>query len=229
MSRAHKPVVDLRTYRIRRGGMPLFLRLAETIVLPVMLRHIGPPLAYYVTDIGPQDEVMHLWGFDSLGDMEARRRARNLDPQWPQYAVASEGLIERQETRVVRRVAFPVLDDAPAPDAAKTVVEFRITSIRRGTMVDFQRILLAIALPVQLRHLGAPVALYVSEIGPQNELIQLWAFDSLADLETRRAARDREPAWAEYLAATESMITSELTRAVRRVQFGALTPPRNVT
>ena len=223
MSNAQKAIVDLRTYTIRRGGMPLFVRLAETHVCPVMLRHVGAPLAYYVTDIGPQDEVTHLWGYDSVADMEARRQARNLDPEWPSYIEASRGLIDTQETRVVRRVPLPSVDHLPLPDPAKALVDFRVATIRRGTMAEFLGLFQTLALPVQLRHVGAPVAMYVSEIGPLNELIQLWAFDSLADLEARRTARDREPAWSEFLTTTESMVLSETTKAVRRVQFG--TPP----
>ena len=77
-----KPVVDLRIYTIRRRSMPEFLRISETLAMPVQLRHIGPPLAYYVTDIGPQNQVIHLWPYDSVADMESRRAARNQDPEW---------------------------------------------------------------------------------------------------------------------------------------------------
>jgi hypothetical protein len=222
MSPTSKPVVDLRIYKMRRGGVPRFLELTDTMVIPVMLRHVGPPLAYFVTDIGPQDEVIHLWGYDSLGDMETRRRARNLDPQWPQYPEASRGLIERQDTRVGRSLALPILDGVPAPDPAKRIVEFRITSLHRGPMPEYQKLLQTLALPVQLRHFGPQVALYTADIGPQNEVVQLWSFDSLADYEARRAARDREPDWARFLAATESMVASELTRLSRRAQFASL-------
>lgn len=219
MSITTKPVVDFRTYTMRRGGVPLFLQLTQKHVLPVHARHIGQPLGYFATDIGPQDEVMHLWAYEGLGDMEARRRARDHDPEWPSYAVASKGLIEKQETRVVRRADFAQVDALPAPDPGKAVVGFRTTSLRRGVMPEFRRLMESLALPAQIRHFGAPVALYVSEVGLQNEFIQLWAFDSLADLETRRAARDREPAWTEFLAATESMVMAETTKVTRRVQF----------
>ncbi len=224
MTDSPKPVVDLRTYRIRRGGMPLFLRLSQTHVFPVMQRHVGAPLGYYVTVIGAQDEVTHLWGYDSVGDMETRRLARNQDPEWPRYAVDSRDLIDVQETRVVRRLALPSLAAAPRPDPAKPVVEFKVTTIRRGTMPDFLRRYEELAVPAQLRHVGAPDGLYLAEIGPQNQVTQLSAFDSLADYEARTAARDREPAWAQFQAATESMVLAETTKATRRVAFGAAGP-----
>ena len=75
-----------------------------------------------------------------------------------------------------------------------------------------------------MRHVGAPDGLYLAEIGPQNQVTQLSAFDSLADYEARTAARDREPAWAQFQAATESMVLAETTKATRRVAFGAAGP-----
>lgn len=221
MSNAAKPVVDLRTYKIRPGGMPLFLHLTQTQVLPVMLRHVGLPLAYYVTVVGPQDEVTHLWGYDSVGDMEARRQARNQDPEWPRYLAASRDLIDVQDTRVVRRVSLRSLDAAGTPDATKGLVEIKVSSIRRGTMPDYLRLFEELAVPMLVQHVGTPAGVYTTEIGPQNQLIQIWPFASLADYEARTAARDSEPAWTQFETAAESMVLGESTKIARRVPFGA--------
>jgi len=217
-----KPVVDLRTYTIRRRSMDKFLSISDTLAMPVQLRHIGPPLAYYVTDIGPQNQVIHLWPYESVGDMEERRIARNKDPDWQIYVAASQGIILEQETRVVRRVPFKGVDELSATVADKPLVDFRIYTIQRGSMPEFLRISETLAMPVQLRHLGPPLAYYLSEIGPQNQVIHLWGYDSLADLETRRAARNRDPEWAIYLKASEGLILEQETRAVRRVPFASL-------
>jgi len=72
--------------------------------LKVQLRHIGPPIGYYLTIVGNLQQITHIWGYDSMGDMEARRNARNADPEWQTYLDASEGIYERQETQVLRRL-----------------------------------------------------------------------------------------------------------------------------
>jgi hypothetical protein len=212
-----KAIVDLRIYTMRQGGVPEFLRLAKEIVVPVQLRHIGPPVAYYVTEIGPQQEVMHLWGYDDLGDMETRRKARNCDPDWPQYAVASDGLITKQDTSILRRIQLPDEDGVADAIAEKPVVEFIVTTIQRSRILEFQRLLLEKALNVQWRHMGSPVSLYRSEVGHLNQIIQLWGFDDYADLEACRLARDQDPEWKEYLKAVETMIEDEHIRILRRV------------
>ena len=212
-----KAIVDLRIYTMRPGGIPEFLRLARSIVLPVQLRHIGPPIAYYVTDIGPQEEVIHLWGYDSLGDMQTRREARNLDPDWPQYAQESAGLIEAQVTTLVNRVALSMPAEAVAASANKPLVEMRTTTVRRGSMAQMLALFQQQALPLQLRHIGAPLGLYVSDIGHINQLIQLWGFDNYADMEARRALREQEPAWSQYKKALEPLVLAENIRTVRSV------------
>jgi hypothetical protein len=69
---ASKPVIDLLIHTIRPRGMPEYLKLFEELALPVARRHLGEPLGYYVTQIGPLNQVVHLWAFESLADMEQR-------------------------------------------------------------------------------------------------------------------------------------------------------------
>jgi hypothetical protein len=104
-----KPIIDMRIYTIRPRGMPEYLKLFEEMALPIQLRHIGPPIGYYTGEIGALNQVVHLWGFDSLADMEARRAARNADPGWPNYLAASAHLMLAQENRIIRRVDFKSL------------------------------------------------------------------------------------------------------------------------
>jgi NIPSNAP len=49
------------------------------------------------------------------------------------------------------------------------------------------------------------VAFYVSEIGPLNQVVHMWEFDSLAHLERCRAAIAADPASARHLAATDGI------------------------
>jgi hypothetical protein len=106
---AQPNIVDMRIYTIRPQGMPAFLKIFEEHGLPLQLKYLGPPVGYYTTEIGPLNQVVHMWGYESLADMEARRAARNADPAWQAYARMTEGFITAQETRIVKRVAFKAL------------------------------------------------------------------------------------------------------------------------
>ncbi len=101
-----KPIVDIRTYTIRPRGVPEFLRLFEELALPIALRHWGPPVAFYVSEVGPLNQVVHMWEFESLADMERCRAAIYNDPEFAKYVAATDGMIVAQEDRIVRRVVF---------------------------------------------------------------------------------------------------------------------------
>ncbi|MBP2232576.1 hypothetical protein J2847_005907 [Azospirillum agricola] len=104
-----KPLVDLRVYTIALRRIPDFLEVFDRLAMPVQLRHLGPPIGFYTADIGPLNQVVHLWGYDSLADLEARCAARNADPEWPAYLAASGSLIVAQENRIVRVAPLPSL------------------------------------------------------------------------------------------------------------------------
>jgi len=106
---AEKTVIDHRIYTIKPRGMAEFLEVFETLAMPVLLRTLGRPLGFYVSDIGPLNQVVHLWGYESLADYDRRRKARDADPDFPAYLRASAHLIVAQETRLLSRVEFKSL------------------------------------------------------------------------------------------------------------------------
>jgi NIPSNAP len=103
------PLVDLRTYTIRLRGMAEFLDVFDRLAMPVQLKYLGPPLGMFTSAVGPLNQVVHLWGFDNMGDFEARHAARDKDRDWPAYLQASTHLITAQENRLIRRVDLPSL------------------------------------------------------------------------------------------------------------------------
>ena len=102
-------VLDMRTYTIRPRGVPEFVRLWEELMLPVALKHWGKPAAFYVTEIGPLNQVIHIWEFESLAHLEHCRAAIAADPASARYLAATDGMIVAQEDRIVRRVNFKAL------------------------------------------------------------------------------------------------------------------------
>jgi len=95
-------IVDVRTYNIVPRQMKRYLELFETCALPVLEKHLGSPLGYFLVEHGPLHQVVHLWGYRDLADVEARRRARDADPAWDDYLTRSEGLVVSQDNKLCR-------------------------------------------------------------------------------------------------------------------------------
>ena len=99
-------IIDHRTYRIRHGMNKEYIRLFEEIGLPIQLRHLGNLLAYFETAIGPVNEVVHLWGYESLADMEKRRANRDADPSWTVYKEKTSGMLSKQVNKILTPTHF---------------------------------------------------------------------------------------------------------------------------
>jgi hypothetical protein len=103
-------IVDHRIYTIRLRKMGEFIEVWDRLAMPILLQTLGSPLGFWTSLVGPQNQFIHCWGYDSLADYEQRCRARDTHPDFPKYLAATEHLIVAQETRLIRRVALPSLE-----------------------------------------------------------------------------------------------------------------------
>jgi hypothetical protein len=104
-----KALVDHRIYTIVPRRMGEFVEVFDRLAMPILLATLGHPLGFWTTLVGPQNQFVHLWGYDSLADYEQRCQARDTHPEFGAYLAASGHLIVSQETRLIRRVAMPSL------------------------------------------------------------------------------------------------------------------------
>lgn len=101
-------IVDLRIYTTQPNRMPEFVKLYEDLAWPLQLRYLERCLGWYTTVEGPLNRIVHLWGYDSQADREARRNAMAADPAWGAYLAeaARRGLLLEMENRLLRPTAF---------------------------------------------------------------------------------------------------------------------------
>ena len=99
-------IIDHRTYTFHHRKIPEFLKIYERDGLPVQLKHLGNLVGYFVSTIGALNQVIHLWGYENLADMEVRRAARDADPAWAKYLTKTAGLILSQETKILKPTSF---------------------------------------------------------------------------------------------------------------------------
>jgi len=102
-------IVDLRIYTLKPRATPEYVQTFREHGLPLQIKYLGKPLGYYTSEIGPLNQIVHLWGYESLADMEARRAARNADPAWQKFTAMNGHLVDTQEDRILRKVMLPGL------------------------------------------------------------------------------------------------------------------------
>ena len=79
------------------------------------------------------------------------------------------------------------------------IVEHRTYSFRPGTLKTWLGKYESEGLPIQKKHLGRFLGLWVAEIGVLDSTVTMWAFESLADREARRRALEADPEWTRYI------------------------------
>ena len=102
-------VYEERDYRIKAGKLAQFVKIYGEYGLPLQKKHLGTFVAYFTTEIGELNHVVALWGYESLGDRETRRKAMLADPEWQTYLDRVTDLIDIQTTRILNPVSYSPL------------------------------------------------------------------------------------------------------------------------
>jgi hypothetical protein len=104
-------LLDHRIYTVRPGTMAKALALYEEHGFAAQQRHLGPPLAYLVTESGELNTYVHIWVYQDAADRAARRAAMMADPEWQAYLQksAEAGYLIKQENRLMTPAAFAPL------------------------------------------------------------------------------------------------------------------------
>ena len=102
------------------------------------------------------------------------------------------------------------------------IVDLRTYTIALRKMAEFIDVFDRVAMPVQLRYLGRPLGMFMSAVGPLNQIVHLWGFPEMGESERRHAARDKDPDWSAYLRASEHFIVAQENRLIRRIELPSL-------
>jgi len=212
----HKPIVEFRVEEYERGTLPKLSAIYKEIVLPACERHVGRPLVFYGSNVGRQNCVTQLWAYDSMAHYEESRAAIEADPLWADYLRAAQGVVLQRESRLTRRIGFPIVDQAPNESYRKPTVDFRTYTIRYNKMPTFLGTSEEFALKVMLRHIGPPIGYYLHTVGNLQQITHIWGYDGMGDMETRRKARNADPEWKNYLTASNGIYERQETQVLVR-------------
>jgi hypothetical protein len=102
-------IYELRTYRLKTGTVPTYLRLVEEEGISIQKGHLGQLVGYFVSEIGPLNEIVHVWAYADLGDRDRRRTSLAADPRWQSFLPKIQALIEVMDNKILRAAAFSPL------------------------------------------------------------------------------------------------------------------------
>jgi hypothetical protein len=99
-------IVELRTYTVQSGAVAECLRIYEAEGLAIQKQVLGNLLGYFYSEIGPLNQIIHMWGFSDLNDRQQRRETLAKTPQWEKCHEKIRPLIISQETQIMNCARF---------------------------------------------------------------------------------------------------------------------------
>ena len=102
-------IVDERTYTTKIGKIKEYLELYERKGLAVQTRILGHMVGYFHTEVGPLNQIVHLWAYDNFEERTRRRAQLMADPEWMEYVKEMRPLLEKQENKILIPAPFSPL------------------------------------------------------------------------------------------------------------------------
>jgi hypothetical protein len=98
--------VDERIYTLHAGKVPIFLKLYEQEGMDIQVRILGKMIGYYYTEFGPLNQIVHMWGYESLDDRIIRRKKLLASDEWKSYAAKMQPLVHSVENKLLVPAPF---------------------------------------------------------------------------------------------------------------------------
>ena len=99
-------LVEERTYTLHVGKTAAYLKAYEEVGLEVQRAILGNLIGYFTTEIGTLNQIVHLWGYESMDDRQERRRKLKDNPVWQSYLSTIRPFILHQENRILVPTSF---------------------------------------------------------------------------------------------------------------------------
>jgi hypothetical protein len=178
-------IYEIRTYRLTPGSVAeVEKRFGEAYE---HRKKYSPIVAFWHTEIGPLNEIIHVWPYQDLGERARLRAEAAKDPNWPPKI--SEFVLCMQSDILV---PFP-FSPQMTPGKMGPFYEMRIYTLKIGTLAETMKGWEA-KLPERIKLSLLAVVGHV-DLGVVNRFIHIWPYASLEQREQVRATARQTGVW----------------------------------
>jgi NIPSNAP len=193
-------IYELRTYTVKPGSASIMAKNAATIGRDIRGNDYGKLEGYWLTEIGPLDQILHLWSYADMNERMEKRIALGQNSRWiSEYQPLSRGHLVRQDIRLLTSVVGP-----KPPDVEGNFYEFRNYRLQPGTLKSWCDQFVE-RLEIREKY-SKIVGLWKTEAGQPNEVCHIWTYKDLNARATARSAAAADPDWQAFLKVGGPMI-----------------------
>jgi hypothetical protein len=186
-------IFELRTYTLKQGSLAEVVKAASTVARDIRKDNYGKLEGYWQTEIGPLNQVLHLWSYQSLNERAQLRAELNKNPRWAaEYVPLIRPNLLRQDIRLLNAVRGPA-----APTRTPNVYEFRNYRAKPGGVPQWLKLFTGV-LEIREKY-SKIVGLWATEAPQVNEVCHIWAYPDLNTRAVVRAEVAKDPGWQEFV------------------------------
>ena len=101
-------VYEMRVYTLQPGKVPEFQALIEKEGLPVISKY-SKLVGWWSTEVGPLNEVIHIWAYEDMNHRAQARAAQGADPEMQAFRPKAQGMVVSQYNKILTPASFSPL------------------------------------------------------------------------------------------------------------------------
>ena len=180
-------IYEVRTYTLQPGSVAQFEEnFAKALPAREKYSKLG---AFWHTDIGPLNQVIHVWPYESVDERNAIRAEASQDPDWPpknppeMYVTLSSDIY----------IPAPFMRPMGGGQKLGNIYEMRIYTYKNGSMPEVVKRWGA-AIPHREEYSPCAAAMY-SDLGSLNKWMHVWPYKDMEDRNRIRAEASTSEHW----------------------------------
>ena len=178
-------IYEVRTYDLKPGSLAeVEKQYAEAIPHRTKYSPLG---AFWHTEFGPLNQIIHVWPFEDLGDRARVREEAIKDPHWPP-PIQDHILSMKSEIMIPAPFMRPLGDQRLG-----NIYEMRIYTYKNGSIPEVVRLW---SEAISYREKYSPLAAcWYSDLGELNKWVHVWPYKDMADRDRVRTESFKDPHW----------------------------------
>lgn len=163
-------IYEVRSYRLKPRSVPAFIKAFGEAY--EKRKEFSPLAAFFYTEIGPLNEVIHIWPYDSIGERDRIRAEAAKAGVWPPKVAE-----HIQDMKSETYVPFPFVGEFGTGDMGP-VFEWREYIVNPGMLPGVMK---GWEEAIDERRNVSPLVIAMhTDTGVLNKYTHIWAYESLA-------------------------------------------------
>jgi hypothetical protein len=178
-------IIEMRTYTLKPGSTPTVEERFEKAL--AKRQTLSKLAAFWHTEVGPLNQIIHVWPYESAGERERIRAEATKLEGWPPDI--HEFVLE-QEAKILTPAPF---SPRPEPRQLGGIYEIRTYTFAPRSI---PKVIASWSEAIERRTRLSPlVGAWYTDVGPLNQWVHIWAYQDAGERARIRAEAVKQGIW----------------------------------